>query len=163
ITRVPAAAGSALATAATASIALVPWILPHVDKLDMTRWKPTPVELLASPLARHPGFLELLSDGSGGYGATRSQYIVAILVILLSPLAGVCALFQRSRQQDQLLRVAADAAGLATYIGLALVVNNQDALRYSCPFLIALVSSRLLFPLGPQVPGAGALLPRRPS
>jgi hypothetical protein len=153
LSRVAAAASSAIAAAAAACIALAPWVLAHLDKLDMTRWSSTPVELLASPLTRHPGVLELFRDGSGAYGATRSQYILAVVVILLSLFAGVLALFQRSQQKDHLLRVATDAAGLATYVGLALVVNNEDALRYSCPFLIALVSSRLLFPLVPQVPG----------
>jgi hypothetical protein len=42
------------------------------------------------------------------------------------------------------------------YIGLACVVNNEDALRYSCPFLIALVSSRALFPLSLPSPNVGS-------
>jgi hypothetical protein len=62
----------------------------------------------------------------------------------------VLALFRRSGQKQGILRVAADAAGLSTYVGLACVVDNEDALRYSCPFLIALVSSRMMFPLNGQ-------------
>jgi hypothetical protein len=114
-------------------------------------------------LTRHPSIVELLHDGSGAYGASRSQYALAVAVLLLSLGASVVALLRRSRPEDHLLRVASDAAGLSTYIGLAWVVNNEDALRYSCPFLIALVSSRLLFPLSLQSREVSSLPARQPS
>jgi hypothetical protein len=56
-------------------------------------------------------------------------------------------LFRHPKQTDNILRIAADAGGILTYLGLAWGVNNEGALRYACPFLIALASSRLLFPL----------------
>jgi hypothetical protein len=149
IRRVASTPSTAISTIAAGCITLVPWIIPHADKLDRTRWSSAPAEWLTSTLTRHPSIVELLHDESGAYGASRSQYALAVVVLRLSLGAGVLAL-RRSRPEDHLLRVASDAAGLSTYIGLACVVNSDDALRYSCPFLIALISSRLLFPLSLQ-------------
>jgi hypothetical protein len=156
LVRATAALAAAVATGIAACVTLVPWVLPHLDKLNPTRWSSTPSEWLDLSLTRYPGLLELLRDGSGLYGASRSQFAFVVVALVLSLVAGVLALFQRPRRKDHVLRVAADAAGLSVYIALACVVNNEDALRYSCPFLIALVSSRALFPLSLPSPNVGS-------
>jgi hypothetical protein len=84
------------------------------------------------------------------YDGSPFGYAAAGTAIAFSLLAGTFMLIVNPRRSAGLLRVASDAAGMLACIGIAASVNDRDALRYACPFFIALASTRLLFPLSEQ-------------
>jgi hypothetical protein len=147
VTRLPRTATAAIATAAAATLALLPWMVVHADKLDVTRWHSASAEFLDPRLTFYPSVLEAFYARETIFGATRAVYAVALAVIVVSLLAGLVMLLRKSRVPENLLRTAADAAGIVTYLGLAMTVNHETSLRYAIPFVIALTPTRILYPL----------------
>ena len=149
IVPLPSVPRTAIATALTAGVALAPWLVVNQDKFGITHWNFPSSELIDSSLTIYPAILDAFRTGPS-YEGRRIGFAMGLAVMSISLLAGTFMLLERSRQKECLLRIATDSAGASTYIGLAAHVNNLDALRYACPYLIALVSTRLLFPLNGQ-------------
>jgi hypothetical protein len=140
----------AIVTVVTAGVALAPWLVVHADKFDVTHWSSPRSEILESTLTMYPTILDAFRGGPS-YDGRRIGFVMGVVVMSISLVAGAFMLLRRPTQREGLLRVTTDSAGVLTYISLAALRNNLDALRYACPFLIALVSSRLLFPLNGDV------------
>jgi hypothetical protein len=147
VMRLPRALSAAMATAIAAMLALIPWVAVHADKLDVTRWHSSSAEILDPRLTFYPSILEAFYSRVTIFGASRAVYAVALVVIVVSLLAGLIMLLRKSRIPDNLLRTATDAAGIFTYLVLAAILNYETSLRYAIPFVIALAPTRLLYPL----------------
>jgi hypothetical protein len=149
VLRVPGALRAAIATFITAGITLLPWLLLNADKFDVMHWIFPTSELIDSVLTFHPSILDGFRRGPS-YDGPRIGFACAGVVIGLSLIAGTFMLLYQARRKEGLLRVATDLAGISTYVGISATIINYDALRYTSPFLIALASTRLLFPLDLQ-------------
>ncbi len=73
---------------------------------------------------------------------------------------------RRPRSSTDALTIAAASGGIVCYVGLAAIFNNEAALRYAVPFLIALVPFTLFTGGGPARAVKGhiaALVEHRPT
>jgi hypothetical protein len=77
------------------------------------------------------------------YGGNRAVFLIGVAVLAVS-LAFALAQFVRKRDLNALITAAAMSGGIINYVGLAAIFNNEAALRYAVPFLIALVPYALL-------------------
>jgi hypothetical protein len=149
VLRVPNALRAAIGTFITAGITLLPWLLLNSDKFNVMHWTFPTSGLIESALTFHPSILDGFRRGPS-YDGPRIGFACAGVAIGLSLIAGTFMLFHQSTRKEGLLRVATDVAGISTYVGISANIINYDALRYTSPFLIALASTRLLFPLNLQ-------------
>ena len=81
------------------------------------------------------------------------MYFVGLVPLAISLAVSATRLYRRTRTPADLVTVAAMAGGLVCYFGLPVFVNNEAALRYTVPFLIALVPWTLFDALPAEHPG----------
>jgi len=127
-----------------ALIALLAWLITHADKFAVTSWNLAD-SALEPALTLYPSILEAFRNRPTLYGGTRAEYAIALLVLAISLVASTIKVFRRQEEFVHLLNIAAMVGGIAVYFGTACFVNNEAALRYSIPFLIALAPETLLF------------------
>ena len=66
-------ATAAFGTAVAAGTALAPWLVPHLDKFDVTQWRSPASELANSALTIRPSILEVFHNLPNLYGGTRAE------------------------------------------------------------------------------------------
>ena len=120
------------------------WTLPHTDKF-YALFRELPDIPLDPALTIYPSIKNAFRRPPSDYGGTRLDYTIALLALLISLIASTSRLLRHSRDSASLLNVAAIVGGIAAYLGIASVVDDQTALRYSIPFLIALVPATVIF------------------
>jgi hypothetical protein len=67
------------------------------------------------------------------------------LALLISLIASLKLLLKQRTSVVHLLNVAATIGALFTFIGIPVIVNDEAALRYSVPFLIAVAPTTIIF------------------
>ncbi len=138
------AGGAAVLTAIAAmSAVLAPWVLIHGDKFK-TLFRNVS-DTTPDPLAVYPSISNAFHSQPSLYGATRAHYAIALVGLLISLIASVRRLYQKPRDSLTWLNVAMVIGAIAAYFGLAGVVNDEMALRYAIPFLIAVVPTTIIF------------------
>jgi hypothetical protein len=115
------------------------WLITHLDKLQMSSWSSSARFYLDPGLTIWPSLLEAFRDRPTLYGGTRAIYFIGVVVLALSLAASILRFSRRPRELNPLVMIAAMSGGIASYVGLAAIFNNEAALRYAVPFLIALV------------------------
>ena len=134
-----AAAMLALAIVASGAIFLAGWLIPHLDKFIVSSWS-SPARFLNDPsLIVWPSLLEGFRDRPTLYGGTRAMYVVGLVPLAISLAVSATRLYRRTQTPADLVIIAAMMGGMVCYFGLPVFVNNEAALRYTVPFLIALV------------------------
>jgi hypothetical protein len=134
-----AAIALAVAVIAGGAIFLAGWLAPYLDKFNVSSWS-SPARFLSDlDLIVWPGLLEGFRDRPTLYGGTRAMFFVGLIVLAISLAVSAVRLYRREHKPADLVTVAAMAGGMVCYFGLPVFVNNEAALRYTVPFLIALV------------------------
>jgi hypothetical protein len=126
-----------------AAATIAPWSATHADKLKVWTWRPSNTPLDPA-LTIYPSISQAFINQPSLYGGTRAEYAIVVLVLLISFIASVKLLRKQPTNALHLLNVAAIIGAISAFIGLAGVVNNEAALRYAIPFLIAVTPMTLI-------------------
>jgi hypothetical protein len=134
---------AAFAVVASAAISVAGWLAIHLDKLQLSAWSSSDRFFSDPQLVIWPSMLEAFRNRPTLYGGNRAVFLIGVAVLAVS-LAFALAQFVRKRDLNALITAAAMSGGIINYVGLAATFNNEAALRYAVPFLIALVPYALL-------------------
>jgi hypothetical protein len=122
---------------------LAAWSVTHADKLNIWAWRPSNAPLDPA-LTIYPNISQAFVNGPSLYGGTRAEYAIVGLVLLISSIASLRLLLKQRTNAVHLLNVAATVGAISAFVGLTVVVNNEAALRYSIPFLIAVTPTTVI-------------------
>jgi hypothetical protein len=129
-----------------AAIVLLAWSVTNADKLNPWAWHSlnTPLD---PALTAYPSISYAFRNRNlpSLYGGTRAEYAIVILALLVSSIASLKLLLKQRTNAVHLLNVAATIGASFAFIGIAGAVNDEAALRYSLPFLIAVAPTTLIF------------------
>jgi hypothetical protein len=150
----------ALAGAASGTICVLGWLIAHLDKFNFWAWTSSSRFFLDSAPIATAGILEAFRDRPTLYGGTRYTYLIGVVAVVVCLATALYRLAKRPQELAHLVTVAAMAGGVAAYVGIPAIVNNEAALRYSIPFLIALVPVALFAVLPPAHERQSAALMR---
>jgi hypothetical protein len=125
-----------------AAATIAPWSATHADKLKVWTWRPSNTPLDPA-LTIYPSISQAFIN-QPSYGGTRAEYAIVVLVLLISFIASLKLLRKQPTNDLHLLNVAAIIGAISAFVGLAGVVNNEAALRYAIPFLIAVTPMTLI-------------------
>jgi hypothetical protein len=139
IKRLRVAAIVAIVGGAGGAVSLLGWLITHLDKLHISSWNSSDRFFLDPEHTIWPSILEAFRDRPTLYGGTRATYFIGVVVLVLSLAVSIRGFVRRPRELIHLVNIAAMSGGVVSYVGLAAIFNNEAALRYSVPFLIALV------------------------
>src|SRR5262249_22701801 len=123
---------------------LVGWSVTNADKFNVWAWRPlnTPLD---PALTIYPSISYAFRNRPSLYGGTRAEYAIVILALLISLFANLKLLLKQRANAVHLLNFAATIGASFAFVGIAGAVNDQAALRYSLPFLIAVTPTTLIF------------------
>ena len=138
-----AGAATTFAVIAAAAVSVAGWLATHLDKLQFSAWSSSDRFFHDPQLVIWPSLLEAFRIRPTLYGGSRAIFLIGVAVLAVS-LVTSFAQYVRKRELDALITAAAMSGGIVTYVGLAAIFNNEAALRYAVPFLIALVPYTLL-------------------
>ena len=146
------AAMLAVAGVASGAVSVLGWLLTHLDKMNTSLWSSSDRFILDPRLTTWPSVLEAFRDRPTLYGGTRAIYFIGVAALVVALATNVFRFSRRPHELIRLLNIAAMSGGVVSYVGLAAFFNNEAALRYSVPFLIALVPYALFacLPATPQ-------------
>jgi hypothetical protein len=127
-----------------AFVVLGAWSVTSADKLNVWAWRPlnTPLD---PALTIYPSISYAFRNTSGFYGGTRAEYAIVILALLISSIASLKLLLKQRTNAVHLLNLAATIGASFTFVGIAVAIDHESALRFSLPFLIAVTPTTLIF------------------
>jgi hypothetical protein len=118
------------------AVSIIPWAATYADKLNAWVWFP-PKTTDDPAHTLYPSILNIFGSSGGFYGGTRVEYGVVIVVLSICFAGGVKLLLNRHRDISQIVNVAATIGAFSAFVGLDSIVDDEAALRFSIPFLIA--------------------------
>jgi hypothetical protein len=132
------------ASAVIAVLALLPWAVTHADKLNVGAWHSSNVAFDPA-LTKFPSISYVFQSVPTLYGGTRKEYAIIGLALLISLVVSLKLLFKQRTNAACLLNLAGIIGAVCAFIGITGVVNDEAALRYSIPFLIAIAPMTAIF------------------
>jgi hypothetical protein len=122
--------------------ALAAWSVTNADKLNVWAWRPSNASLDPA-LTIYPSISNAFQN-QPSLGGTRAEYAIVVLALLISLIASLKLLIKQRTKAVHLLNVAATIGALSTFVGPAVVIYDEAALRYSIPFLIAVAPTTII-------------------
>jgi hypothetical protein len=127
-----------------AVVVLGAWSITSADKLNVWAWRPfnTPLD---PALTIYPSISYAFRNRSSSYGGTRAEYAILILALLISSIASLKLLLKQRTNAVHLLNVAAIIGASFAFVSITVGIDDESALRFSLPFLIAVTPTTLIF------------------
>jgi len=133
-----------MASFAGALATLGAWIVVHADKFNFQSWRPSTIALDPA-LTRYPSFANAFQSGTTLYGGTRAEYAVALVALLIAAIASAVSLARRHNVSVHLINLATAISAICAYVAAAGLIDDEAALRFAMPFLMAAVPLTILF------------------
>jgi hypothetical protein len=127
----------------SAVAALAAWSVTHADKLNIWAWRPSNAPLDPA-LTIYPNISQAFVNRPSLYGGTRAEYAILVLVLLISLIVSLKLLLKQRTNAGHLLNVAATIGAFSAFVGIAGIIHDEAALRYSIPFLIAVTPTTII-------------------